>query len=411
MKRFIVKHNVTLRSMLFCCAISVCTFQVNAQGYDADSVFMNDAAAIDFFENFEPDRLDNIPDWDEIIVYKDMGWIQLTLSMYHGKIEGENQPCILFFHGGGWKTRAINQYKQYAYYFSELGFTVASVKYRVFNDSSVVEPCDEIADANSAIRYVRHHATSLGIDPDRIVVGGMSSGGHLASATAFIEECEEVNEFPGVSFKPNALILQNPLIDLSEDGWKEGHEYLGDTWELLSPLHNIGQDCNVIPSIIMSGSSDNITPIHGMRNWDSEYKSRGCPNELYVFDGRGHGFGNYNEIKSGPGHRDFIYCLYMMQSFLSANGFCDQCTETAYPVVNTENTKWYPNPATDQLVIETERNMKSIMIYGLTGRAEEIIEVDSRYRKLNLTGFSRGVRLFRIQYTNGETESRIIYII
>jgi acetyl esterase/lipase len=35
-----------------------------------------------------------------------------------------------------------------------------------------------------AVRWLRANATEYGLDPDRIAIGGVSAGGHLASLTA-----------------------------------------------------------------------------------------------------------------------------------------------------------------------------------------------------------------------------------
>ena len=288
-----------------------------SRGFEVDSFFNADASAKEFIENFNISQFETIPDWDQIITYKDLGWKELTMRIFNREAQDNYSPCLVFIHGGGWETRAVNQYRHYAWYFSNQGYTTIALEYRVFNDASSVTVQDEIEDAKSAVRYVREHAGELKIDPSKVVVAGMSAGGHLAASTVFIEGYDASGENPDISSKPNALILQNPAIDLSENGWTGGHDLLGDDWLKLSPLHHIDSDCNSIPSLLMSGSADNLTPIRGMEEWDLRYQKRACESYLYIFEGRGHGFGNYAESKSGASHRDFIYSIYLMDKFLT----------------------------------------------------------------------------------------------
>jgi acetyl esterase/lipase len=46
------------------------------------------------------------------------------------------------------------------------------------------KPADCVSDAKACVRWVRANAKRLGIDPQRIAVGGGSAGGHLAASTA-----------------------------------------------------------------------------------------------------------------------------------------------------------------------------------------------------------------------------------
>ena len=52
-------------------------------------------------------------------------------------------------------------------------------------------PFDCVKDAKSAVRWARRNAERLGIDPDRLAVGGGSAGGHLAAATATVDGLNE----------------------------------------------------------------------------------------------------------------------------------------------------------------------------------------------------------------------------
>jgi predicted esterase len=61
-------------------------------------------------------------------------------------------------------------------------------------------------DMQAAVRYARAHADELGIDPDRIAVGGISAGGITALATAFNESDPGRSGTPGVSSRVAAAV-------------------------------------------------------------------------------------------------------------------------------------------------------------------------------------------------------------
>ena len=110
------------------------------------------------------------------------------------------------------------------------------VQYRLYKAGTEVSVFECVKDARSAVRYVRAHATELGIDPQKFVVNGASAGGHLAAATALFA-FDEAGEDVSISCAPNALMLFSPVIDTSEDGY--GNAKVGGRWEELSPAHRV----------------------------------------------------------------------------------------------------------------------------------------------------------------------------
>jgi acetyl esterase/lipase len=62
------------------------------------------------------------------------------------------------------------------------GHVVVDVAHRLFPETGVP---GMVGDAKRAVAWVRGHATELAVDPDRIVLAGGSSGGHLALLAAY----------------------------------------------------------------------------------------------------------------------------------------------------------------------------------------------------------------------------------
>src|SRR5262249_12721165 len=99
-----------------------------------------------------------------------------------------------------------------AEHFAKLGLVCFLVEYRTRGKDGVLPP-DEVGDAVHAIRWVRGHAGTLGVDPDRIVSAGSSSGAYLAASLFALDHLHPPDGDRGLSATPNALILLSPLVD------------------------------------------------------------------------------------------------------------------------------------------------------------------------------------------------------
>ncbi|MHC4717520.1 MAG: alpha/beta hydrolase, partial [Planctomycetota bacterium] len=146
------------------------------------------------------------------------------------------RPGAVFFFGGGWNSGVIHQFSRHAAYLASRGMVAACADYRVKTRHQAT-PADGVADAVSAVRWLRAHAPSLGIDPGRIVAGGGSAGGHLAACAALCDGFDTPGEDAAVSPRPNALVLFNPAIHIGP----QHPERFGLTEEMverLSPLRN-----------------------------------------------------------------------------------------------------------------------------------------------------------------------------
>ncbi|MGH9935312.1 MAG: alpha/beta hydrolase, partial [Blastocatellia bacterium] len=152
----------------------------------------------------------------EAKVYKTVGATELLLHIYQPaeRQAGAARPAIVFFFGGGWRTGSPAQFAEHCKYLSARGMVAISVEYRVRSRHGVT-PRECVADAKSAIRWVRAHARELGVDAQRIVAGGGSAGGHLAAAAALVKGFDESGEDLKISSAPNALVLFNPALDLN----------------------------------------------------------------------------------------------------------------------------------------------------------------------------------------------------
>lgn len=128
-------------------------------------------------------------------------------------------PLLVFLCGGAFQKMDRNVHMPELTYFAERGYVIANVEYSVLPYTEFPEPLEEI---KAAIRFLRAHAESFGIQKERIGIMGESAGGYLAAMVAatngdpkyekgdYLEESSEVQL--AVPFYPptNLAIMGKP---------------------------------------------------------------------------------------------------------------------------------------------------------------------------------------------------------
>jgi acetyl esterase len=232
-------------------------------------------------DQFEPDK---------IITYKTIGETELQLHVFipDGHVESDNRPAIVFFFGGGWKVGSPSQFYPHCEYLASRGMVAISADYRV-ESRNRTSPKECVEDGKSAIRWIRKHAGQLGIDPDKILAGGGSAGGHVAAATATTSGFEEDGEDLAVSSRPVALVLFNPVFDNGPGGC--GHDRVKEYWQAFSPMHNISE--TTPPTIVFLGTNDKLIPVDTAKEYKRRMENNGSRCDLHLYTGQPHGFFNY----------------------------------------------------------------------------------------------------------------------
>jgi acetyl esterase len=231
--------------------------------------------------------LDSRP--DQKIAYKFIGEKELTLHIFKAKkaVTASAAPAVLFFHGGGWLFGGPEFFYPQCEYLSERGFTCISAQYHLGADNQP-DLRGAIEDARSALAYLTDHAEELHIDPQRIAVGGGSSGGHLAAAlgTAPMEVPGKATS--GRDLRPAALVLYNPILDFSPGTLY--HPLVAAHWEEVSPTHHV--DGAVPTALILVGSRDAEVPVATVEEFCEKVHNAGGSCEDEIYQGQGHGFFN-----------------------------------------------------------------------------------------------------------------------
>jgi len=141
----------------------------------------------------------------------------LTLDVYQ---PAEEDPpargAYVWIHGGNFRVGKKEDDSQLLRDFASRGWVGVSINYRLrpelpgnaaigalTNPASLPPFLDAVNDARhdaqAAVRWVRANAGTLGVDPDKIAVGGMSAGAITALMVAFNDEDPGTSGTPGVS--------------------------------------------------------------------------------------------------------------------------------------------------------------------------------------------------------------------
>ncbi len=210
-------------------------------------------------------------------------------------------PLVVYIHGGAW----ISGDKDSTHAPAVLGppYAVASVNYRLAQQAPFPA---QIHDCKAAVRWLRAHAATYGIDPHRIGAWGSSAGGHLAAllgTSGGIAELEgTVGDCLGVSsgvqavcdsFGPiDLLTLVDPTSDIDVGaayspvgrllgGPRDEHKELA---RLANPITHI--DETDPPFLILHGDADEVVPYGQSVDFHQALAAAGVDASLYVV-GRG----------------------------------------------------------------------------------------------------------------------------
>lgn len=256
-------------------------------------------------EKWQPDRK---------LLYKTVDDVELKLHAFDppGLKLTDQRPAIVFFFGGGWNGGDPKQFYQQARVMADQGIVAFSAEYRVKSRNRTT-PFECVQDGKSAIRWVRKHAAELGIDSNRVIASGGSAGGHVAACAGVIVGNEEEGEDLSVSSLPNAMILFNPVIDTTEQGY--GVRSVGkDRKTEISPCHHVRKD--IPPTIIFHGTGDKTVPFENVQRFTQQMNDAGNTCVLVPFEKKNHGFFNGTFFRAKNTNVDFDLTMDKSIDFL-----------------------------------------------------------------------------------------------
>ncbi len=259
---------------------------------------------------------------DSVFVYKTVGDISLSMYVFYPQdwSSSDQRPLAVFFHGGGWRAGDPSQFFGQSAYLAHRGLVAISVEYRLENKQGTT-PRECVEDGKSALRWVRKHANRLGIDPEQIITGGGSAGGHVAAAATMLSGFDDPNDDLTVPIDPKALLLFNPVVNTGPEGF--GYDRVQDYWKEISPSEHVRS--GLPPVLLLFGDKDPIYTSRTMSQFLDRMNRSGNFVDLKLYEGFGHGFFNMNNSEEA-------YRLTLMDTdrFLAGLGYLSGLPDEAY---------------------------------------------------------------------------------
>lgn len=156
-----------------------------------------------------------------------------------------------------------------------------------------------LADAQRALRLIRHRASEWSLDPQRIGVMGFSAGGHLAArlGTGFDQVAYPVTDaIDAESARPDFQLLIYPVIDMigsdTHTGSRDRLLGANPPPELLQRYAMQTQvRRNTPPTFLLHAADDDAVPVGNSLLFYQALQKAGISSEMHLFPHGGHGFG------------------------------------------------------------------------------------------------------------------------
>ena len=198
----------------------------------------------------------------------------------------KSRPALVIVHGGGWSggSKSVDVYQKMMLDYARKGYVTVNVEYRLTGQAPF-PAC--IEDVRCAVRWLRAHAKTYGVDPDRIGAYGHSAGAHLVLMLAMLTPADNLegdggwNDYSG---RVNVVAAGSPPTELGRATPMAQKEW----W----PIGYIAG--NHPPMFLIQGTADNIVRPQLTTDFVQKMKAAGAAIEYLTLEGAGHGAA-YNE--------------------------------------------------------------------------------------------------------------------
>jgi len=231
--------------------------------------------------------------------------------------------ALVYIHGGAWFIWDKDYYtRPFFRHLVAQGHTVMDVSYRLCPE---VDMFGMMGDVKRAITWMKGNASRYGVDPEKIVLGGGSAGGHLTQLAGYmpgqpkltaedlsnadlsvcgvisyygftdvlamyqymnIQSLDDQPPVPvGENLGPNGGMRYMGRFDILLGGWPED---IPDIYQFVSPITHVHPGCP--PTLLIQGEQDIFCPVDATRAHYTKLVKAGVPAINLVYPYTNHGF-------------------------------------------------------------------------------------------------------------------------
>lgn len=213
-----------------------------------------------------------------------------------------HRPAVIICPGGGYLSLAEDEAEYVALQFLAKGYQAFILSYSIGAPYATFPT--PFLDLAAAVVIVRERASRYAIDPNKIAVVGLSTGGHVASILGTLWQS---SLFPNKLARPNAMLLGFPIFDLLDFekrlleknpmythfiemmaiatlGVKTFHSDEADKWNSIKAVSE-----TTIPTFIWSYLSDDMVGQSQIVDFTNALKTHRVPHQTIVLPEGKHG--------------------------------------------------------------------------------------------------------------------------
>ena len=216
---------------------------------------------------------------------------KLDLYVPHGP-ERKDRAAVVFIHGGGFTGGDKAEYRTASISadLARAGYVVISSNYALGPKTKDGVWPQNIADAREAVRWVRLHATQLGVNPAKIAIAGGSAGGYLALMVGLSDDKTGPGGNPQatVSAKVAAVIDLYGVVNFSKHGKGDVPGVAVAVQAAYLPENQC--DTQDPPVLLLHGTADTTVDLQQSKDMVAALVRAKIPHQFIMVEGAPHSF-------------------------------------------------------------------------------------------------------------------------